>query len=204
MGADALKIYDGLQFQGEHTLKQIIDKFDEYTIGEVNETYERYVFNGHNQSPDKSFDNYLSKLRSLMKTCGFCDCLKDSLLRDKIVLGINNNNTRKRLLQERNLDLKKCIDLCRSSEAASTHLKSISNATNHEVHRVKEHKRSNATSSQKNDRNVPHQRQTRNSCKFCGRNHPLKRELCPALQKALPKVQIISLQYADKAIQYTG
>ena len=103
----------------------IIEKFDEFTIGEVNETYERYIFNGRNQGQDESIDAYITALRSLAKRCGFCDCLANSLLRDRNVLGINNHTFRKRLLQERKLDLKTCIDLCRSSEAASSQIKKI-------------------------------------------------------------------------------
>ena len=121
LGPDAMKKYNGMQFAGEtdrRTLSKIIEKFDEFTIGEVNETYQRYIFNGRNQGQDESIDAYITALRSLAKTCRFCHCLADSLLRDRIVLGINNHALWKRLLQERNLDLKKCIDLCRSSEAA--------------------------------------------------------------------------------------
>ena len=57
--------------------------------------------------------HYCAKISSYS---GFCDCLSDSLLRDRTVLRINNHSLRKRLLQERNLDLKKCINLCRSSD----------------------------------------------------------------------------------------
>lgn len=99
-----------MQFADEteqKTLSEIIEKFDKFAMGEVNETYERYVFNGRNQGQDKSIDAYIAALRSLAKTCGFCECLADSLLSDRIVFGVKNNNLRKRLLQERNLDLKK-------------------------------------------------------------------------------------------------
>ena len=44
LGSDAMKIYNGMQFANEtdrRTLSKIIEKFDEFTIGEVNETYER-------------------------------------------------------------------------------------------------------------------------------------------------------------------
>ena len=44
-----MKIYNGMQFTSEtdrRTLSKIIEKFDEFTIGEVNETSERYIFNG--------------------------------------------------------------------------------------------------------------------------------------------------------------
>ena len=123
-------------------MSKIVEKFDEFAIGEVNETYERYIFNGRNQGQDESIDEYVACLRSLAQTCGFCECLADSLLRDRIVLGVKNNNLRKRLLQERKLDLKKCIDICRSSEAASSQLKNISDRTNdntHDVNRVHDH-----------------------------------------------------------------
>ena len=41
------------------------------------------------------------------------------LIRDRIVVGIRDNGTRKRLLQKEKITLNKCIDICRSSEATS-------------------------------------------------------------------------------------
>ena len=78
-----------MQFANEterKTLSKIIEKFDEFAIGEVNETYERYVFNGRNQGQDESIDAYIAALRSLAKTCGFCACLADSLIRAYCIL----------------------------------------------------------------------------------------------------------------------
>ena len=48
------------------------------------------------------------------------------------MLGINNNNIRKKLLQDRKLTLTKAIDICRSSEKTKQQVKNISadNATN--------------------------------------------------------------------------
>ena len=187
-----MKIYNGMQFASETdrcTLSKIVEKFDEFTIGEVNETYERYIFNGRNQGQDESIDAYITALRTLAKTCGFCDCLADSLSRNRIVLEINSHTLRKRLLQERNLDLKKCIDLCRSSEAASSQIKNISGASNttDDVHRVKAQP-TKPPWKQKYDRNAKrHKHQKRKICTFCAGNHPLKKELCPAWQKRCKK-----------------
>ena len=61
------------------TLSKIIEKLDEFTIGEVNETYKRYIFNRRNQDQDESINAYITALQSLVKTCGFCDSLADSL-----------------------------------------------------------------------------------------------------------------------------
>ena len=187
-----MKIYNGMQFASEtdrRTLSKIIEKFDEFTIGEFNETYERYIFNGRNQGQDESIDAFITALRSLANTCGFCDCLADSLLRDRTVLGINNHALRKRLLQERNLDLKKCINLFRSSEAASSQIKNISGAssTTDDVHRLKVQP-TKPPLKLKYDRNAKHHKhQKRKICKFCAGNHPLKKELCPAWQKRCQK-----------------
>ena len=105
IGADALKIFNGFHFDNpddRNDLAKIIQKFDEFTIGEVNETFERYTFNSRNQKENESIDVYVTTLRTLAKTCNFCDCMRDSIIRDRIVLGIHDHRTRKRLLQERN------------------------------------------------------------------------------------------------------
>ena len=101
IGPNALKIYNGFDFANEgdnKSIKKTFEMFDVYTMGEINEIYERYVFNSRNQQPDESIDTYVTVLRNLAKTCNFCDCLKDILLRDRIVLGIQSQPTRKRLL----------------------------------------------------------------------------------------------------------
>ena len=53
MGDQALKTYNGFQFESdtEHrTVDEIMQKFESFAVGEVNETYERYVFNKRNQN----------------------------------------------------------------------------------------------------------------------------------------------------------
>ena len=50
--ADVLKIFNGFQFDSPdnpNDLAKIVQKFDEFTIGELNETFERYTFNSRNQ-----------------------------------------------------------------------------------------------------------------------------------------------------------
>ena len=46
-------------------------------------------------------------------------------MRDRIVLGITDNATRKRLPQETALNLATCIDICRCAEATLSQLLSI-------------------------------------------------------------------------------
>ena len=59
--------------------------------------------------PTESVDSFVAELRNLAKTCNFCDCLRDSLIRDRIVLGIKNEQTTKKLLRMRDLTPNRCI-----------------------------------------------------------------------------------------------
>ena len=107
IGTDALKIYNGFAFDNGDTrdIATILNKFDEQIIGELNETYERYKFNGRKQATGERFDMYLTDLRHLAKNSNFSNCLCDTLLRDRIVMGIHDNETRKRLLEMKYLTL---------------------------------------------------------------------------------------------------
>ena len=123
IGTEGLKIYNGFQFKIEtdpRILQKVLEKVDEFTLGQTNEMYERYVFNSRNQEEQESIDTYVTVLRNLAKSCNFCDCMRDSLIRDRIVLGVNNNAIRKKLLQVRGLTLSQCIDTCRSNEATTS------------------------------------------------------------------------------------
>jgi hypothetical protein len=128
IGPKALKIFNAMQFgtdEDRNTLAHILKKYDEHFIGETNQTYERFIFNSRNQESSESIEGYVTALRTLAQTCNFCNCLNDTLLRDHIVLGVKDNHTRKRLLQERKLTLKKCIDVCSSMESSASQLKSL-------------------------------------------------------------------------------
>ena len=75
-------------------------------VGELNETYERYIFNLRNQRSDESIDEYVTELKHLSKSCNFCDCLCDSLLRDKLVMGIVDKETRKKVTPNEKADIR--------------------------------------------------------------------------------------------------
>ena len=164
----------------------IIAKFDEYFMGDVNETYERFKFNQRNQEAGESFDAYLTGLRNLTESCNFCTCptMSDSLLRDRIVLGIRNEDARKRLLQERRLDLKKCIDICRTSESATTQLQAVGGKLE-EIHTIKPEDSSLKTRGKRGGRtdDLNNQGSRKLRCKFCCKSHVLKKQLCPAWGK---------------------
>ena len=184
IGPDALKIYNGMGVMATEAgnLKAIMKKFDDFSIGELNETYERYVFNNRSQRDGESIESFATSLRSLARTCGFCDCLHDSLIIDRIVNGICDDETRKTLLQERNLDINKCIDICKGVEAAKVRVKTMAGSADTQVNRVQAMKSSKSKRfTQPNKRNTSGRKI---SCKYCGGIHEHKKEKCPAYGKS--------------------
>ena len=171
LGSDGLKICNSLAFGTDETkdMKAVIMKLEETFIGELNETYERYMFNLRKQQSGESIDDYVTDLRNLAKSCKFCDCLGESLLRDRIVMGVRDLETRKKLLEIKNLKLSACIDLCRSIEATNTQLASVSDMK--EVHKIK--KKFSGKTDYKNGK-------ADFTCHFCCKKHKMQKSLCPA------------------------
>ena len=198
IGSEALKTFNGFSFDDESNRKKldkVIEKFEEYTIGRINETFERYRFNSRNQEPSEGIDAYVSALRNLAKTCNF-GSLHDSLVRDRIVFGVQSKHTRQKLLQERKLTLEKCIDICRSNEATSSQMKEIASGSNLEaVNKVEDPTRDKGRSWQcdwkrRNDRNEQSRDNTTRvtkTCHFCGNKHEMNKKKCPAWGKQCQK-----------------
>ena len=185
IGSDAYDVYTTLQFNNDDDRNdptKVLEAFETYCIGEVNEVYERYVFHRRHQEPGESFDTFLGELRRLVKSCGY-GTVEESTVRDRIVLGIRDDQTRKKLLQTRDLTLNKAIDICRSSEAASKQLKAMT--TPDEINAVGRRPRARSpsqpryTQSRRRDYRSPSGDNNRR-CKFCDRNHPPSKELCKA------------------------
>ena len=105
LGDDGLRVYNGFQFdtpKEDRTAAEIIASFEAFAVGEVNITYERYVFNKRFQQEAETFECFLASIRRLVKTCQYC---VNSIIRDRIVLGIRDPETQSELLKERALTL---------------------------------------------------------------------------------------------------
>ena len=77
------------------------------------------------QKSGETIDQYVSVLRKLSETCGF-STLKNSLIKDRIVLGICDTKTTERLLIW-DLTLEKAIDKVRSAEATEIQQRDMAN-----------------------------------------------------------------------------
>ena len=81
-------------------LDKVVEAFQRRCIGEVNETYERYTFNRRVQDVGETFDTFVADIRRLAESCKF-GALEESIIRDRIVIGLRDDPTRRKLLQTR-------------------------------------------------------------------------------------------------------
>ena len=104
----------------------------------------------------------------------------DSLIRDRIVVGIKDNGSHKRLLQEAKLTLNTCIVICRSSEATAAQLQAM--GTQEDLKFVADDKQK--FKSPEANKNQDKGGKAVISCKFCGKKHVRSKEDCPAWGKS--------------------
>ena len=162
---------------------KIKEAFDKHWLGEVNVTYERYVFHQRIQQPGESIENFVADLRKLAKSCAF-EQLEDSLIRDRIIIGIRDDPARRRLLQQKNITLADTIDACKASEATSRRLRTMNGTATAEVDALTAASstagRRARKPSRSRDREAQRQPSSDRHCSYCDRRHGGPKKACPA------------------------
>ena len=126
--------------QSYNTLKA---KLIDYFTPRVTDTVERHAFFNIIQELDEPIDDFVNRLRTQAIRCNFkvnvlCKAatqtaaavhhvhdITDEFVRDRIVVGLFDNDTRARLMRERVLTLDSAIEHVRATEVANTHMKKL-------------------------------------------------------------------------------
>lgn len=168
-------------------LKTLIAMMKNAVIGEVNETYETYIFRTRLQNSGETVDEFVTALRELIKTCGLCnhDSMKEKFLKDQVIFGIKDNGLREKLLQERGLTLSKCVDMCRIAESASFQSKAMSGS--YEVNQIRKKPGRKPRQAREPPQSQENRNLQRKECRFCGRAHDMIRSKCPAYGRKCAK-----------------
>ena len=180
IGNDAIDVFNTLTWDEEgddKKIEKVLLKFEEHCEPKKNVSYERYKFFSRAQESGESIDQYVTILRKLCETCDF-GTLKNSLIKDRIVLGVNNTKTRERLLRVPDLTLEKALDVVRSAEATEMQMKQLdSDSSVHGIGREKDKSTDKKTPSDEEKR--PPSKKF--NCRNCGTRHGARE--CPAYGK---------------------
>lgn len=102
------------------------------------------------QDEGESFDSFATRLKTQIKKCNFGD-LTDSIIVDKIIIGINNEDLRKKLLTEDDPTVEKLTKICRINEQTAQQITSMANSKTVDAVQVKSKWSSDKKPSQKSE-----------------------------------------------------
>ena len=173
IGTEALIVYNAFTWSTEETqtVEIVLVKFEAYCKPKRNIAYERYLFMSRKQKSTEKIEDYIVALRNLIIDCKY-EHLADSILRDQIIMGVHSSKVRESLLKEQDLTLDKCVNIARAIERTKEHISAFT-----EDQRYEEPMEIDKVS----------QERFRQKCKFCGFNHELSRDKCPATGKSCHK-----------------
>ncbi|XP_034242986.1 uncharacterized protein LOC117646259 [Thrips palmi] len=183
----------GLEADDKYDYLQLVAQFDAYAKIEVNDTYERFVFNSCVQQEGETFDHFVTELRKKAKNCGFGDREKD-FIRDRIVVGIRNKKVQEALFRVTPLTLEKAITDCRAAEQSRLYSKELQNHSNPAASSVStdaiKHVTKKKWNNQKKNNNYNSNKSEKDfKCSKCGYKHEYGK--CPAYGKQCIKCKEI-------------
>ncbi len=132
---EALEIYNTFNFaetEDKNDVKVIIKKFDDYLEPQKNVTFERHIFISRVQAPGESIDQLVTDLKTKAKSCEYGQ-LCDSLIKDRIVVGIHDDALRTRLLRETDLDSNEAIQDRREQDTEHKPMIQTCHVTSYEI-----------------------------------------------------------------------
>ena len=98
------------------TFDEIMAALDGYSNSRKNTIFARAKFNRRVQQPGESVDAFIQDLHRLADECSY-STLKNELIRDRIMVGVRDEDLSKALQAKQDLDLGETIRLNRQAEA---------------------------------------------------------------------------------------
>ena len=113
--ADDVHISCELTQEQEKSFEEVKEKFENYFLVKRNVVFERAKSNSRKQQAGESVDKFIKDLYNLARYCNF-GALKDELIRDRIVVGIDNRELSEKMQLDPKLTLEKATNLARQRE----------------------------------------------------------------------------------------
>lgn len=186
MGSECRHIYRfnlNLNEEQQKSATAILDALEGHFKPTKNVIFERFVFGSLKQEEGETIDCFVTRLREKAATCDYGQ-LKDDLIRDRLVLGIADENARRRLLRERTLSLASAIDICRAAEHTDSRMKVLMQArVDDSINATVSQKPVPQSNTRPSTARYPNYPRISEKCKYCGSTHNRGRSQCPAFGK---------------------
>ena len=156
--------------------------------------FERYKFYSRRQKNGESIADFVAGIKSLAHSCSFGDQLSD-MLRDRFVMGLNNEQTQHALLAESDLTFQRALEVATAREAAYHDAQAMGNQFVNKLFTETAHKsKPNSQPKPKTNTNYKQQHSSsknkpKSPCTGCGGNH--WKNDCPFKDKECYKCKMI-------------
>ena len=182
MGDEADDILTSFKYadgESEKSYETVRKKFDAHFVPQRNVIYERALFNSRRQEPGEPVDSFITALHTLVEHCNY-EGLRDQMIRDRIVVGINNSSLSEKLQLDSKLTLATAITQVRQSEAVKLQQPTLrGNPKDTPVGEVQS--KHHARPKQAPQKSKPKNSRPENSkCSWCGKSPSHSRQKCPA------------------------
>ena len=105
----------GLNVSASSAISEVVDAMEAHLRKQRSVLVDRRAFYARVQEEGENFEDFLCAVKELAAFCDFCTQCFDSRLRDKVVCGLQDEDTVKRLLEDPDLDLQKTVDIPKDS-----------------------------------------------------------------------------------------
>lgn len=182
---DILKSFTFANGESNKSYETVKKKFDDHFVPQRNVIYERAMFNSRRQEPGEPVDSFITALHTLAEHCNY-EGLRDQMIRDRIVVGINNSSLAEKLQLDSKLTLATAITQVRQAEAVKQQqpaLRGTVNDTRVGSVQSKQHTKSKPKQTpqkSKPDTKPSNSRPENSKCSWCGKSPSHSRQRCPA------------------------
>lgn len=214
VGEEAIEVFDTLELTEDQRqdYDAVIQAFENFCKPKKNTVYERFMFYQRKQKDGEPFDTFLMDIKRLARTCEFTD-REQEMLRDQIVMGINDKKVQLRLLETSDLTYAKAVEKGRQGEATKEQIDTMnskaaevneirksntqshaasnngySNNNNNKRHGNSSQKKTytqtrRGDTQQKSNKSVNENKSEQTICKYCNFCHKFGTKFCPAFGK---------------------
>ena len=109
---------------GDTPYKELVDAMKKHVNPMPSVTVQRFKFNSRVRLAEETVSTYVLELRSIAEHCNFGESLDDTF-RDRLICGINKEQTQHHLLVESKLTLKRALEIAQNLETASQNAQAL-------------------------------------------------------------------------------